>query len=132
MVAVAGQRRNPDAALDGVLVRRPASKDWLSSLPPVPDGADVTVSLTDAAAAIRHAAELASGGYVPVGAAGCATADTVMADFLVPRALATSQWEWLASLLGSDGRIFEPALGPVRLVLRPVLAAHRSGRARVQ
>lgn len=132
MLVVAGQRRKADAALDGVLVRRPATEDWLSTLPAAPYDQEVTVSLTDAAAAIRHSAELAARGYVPVGAAGCVRGGVVTADFLVPRALATGSFDWLVSLLGPDGKVYEPGLGPVRLLLKPVLDAHRSGRARVQ
>lgn len=117
--------RAEGAAVDGLLVRRPARPGWLRTVPPAPPSAQVTVSLTNATAAIRHAAELAERGYVSVGAAGCARDDEEWADFMVPRALAASEEDWLRALLGPDGRLFEPRMGPVRALLGSVLEAHQ-------
>jgi hypothetical protein len=125
MSPVARKPRPVDAPAGEMLVGRPATDAWLSELPPAPQGADVTVSLTDATAAIRHAAELAALGYRSVGVAGCGREDAPTAHFLVPRALALVEAQWLRTLLGAEGRLYEPSMGPVRLVFAPVLAAHR-------
>lgn len=118
--------RSDDALVGGLLARRPAAPGWLGTLPKAPAPSQVTVSLTDAKAAIRHAAELTDLGYVPVGAATGAEADEGWADFLVPRPLAAAERQWLRELLGPDGRLYEPAMGPVRALLGEVLEAHRA------
>lgn len=110
----------------GLLVRRPVTPGWLGKLPQAPPSVEVTVSLTDATAAIRHAAELAALGYVPVGAAGCPADDEGSADFLVPRAVAAARKGWLRELLGPEGRLYEPAMGPVRALLGGILEAHEA------
>ena len=115
-----GVREHPD----GLLVRLPARHGWLSAVPPAPAGALVTVSLTEASAAIFHSAELTSRGYEPIGVAGEGGEGRHWADFLVPRALAGAEPSWVRLLCGPDGRLYEPMLGPVRLLFAPVLAAH--------
>lgn len=130
MSPVAGTPRPPsrtdDASVGGLLVRRPARPGWLRTVPQAPPSAQVTVSLTNATAAIRHAAELAERGYVSVGAAGCPNDGEGWADFVVPRSVATSEQDWLRELLGPEGRLYEPAMGPVRALLGGVLEAHRA------
>lgn len=118
------QSRAERSGVEGLLVRRPASAGWLRTVPPAPRSAHVTVSLTNATAAIRHAAELAERGYVSVGAAGCPSDGDGWADFLVPRSIAASDRDWLRELVGPDGRLYEPAMGPVRAMLGGVLDAH--------
>lgn len=110
---------------DGVLLRIPAPDDrWLEALPPAPYGAEVTVSLTDPRAAIRHAARLVELGYVPVGAAG-AGADERWADFVAPRDVLDEDPAWRLRLTSDGMRVYDSALGPVRALLGPIFAAHR-------
>ncbi len=111
---------------DRVLVRRPVEDGWLAALPPSPPGARITVSVTEATAAIRHAAELSGHGYEPIGAAGEEHDGGHWADFMVPRELTWVDHAWVRQLCGTRGRLYEPAMGPVRLLLGPVLAAHVS------
>ena len=114
----------PSGAEPGLLLRIPAPDDrWLDRLPPAPDGADITVSLTDPAAATRAAARLRELGYAPVGCAG-AGADPRWADLLVPRAVLDDDPSWRLRLTVEGMRVLDPAHGPVRALLAPVLTAH--------
>lgn len=107
-----------------LLLRLPAPDDrWLDRLPPAPDGAHITVSLTDPAAAMRVAPRLTKLGYTPVGCAG-AGADLRWADLLVPRAVLDEDPSWRLRLTVDGLRVFDPALGPVQRLLGPILAAH--------
>lgn len=123
--AAAPDSRGPAGPTEpGILLRIPAPDDgWIDRLPPAPDGADITVSLTDPTAAIRHAARLAELGYLPVGSAALA-GDLRWADLLVPRAVLDEDPSWRLRLTVEGLRVYDAALGPVRLALRSVLAAH--------
>ncbi len=122
--AVPDPRAPAEGREPGLVLRIPAPDDgWLERLPPPPDGAQVTVSLTDPAAAERTAGRLAELGYVPVGAAG-ADGERQWADLLVTRAVLDEDPSWRLRLTVDGLRVFDTALGPVRLLLGPVLAAH--------
>lgn len=109
---------------DGLLVRIPAHDDgWLDRLPPAPGSEEVTVSLTDPSAAIRHAARLIRMGYTPVGSAG-AGADRRWADIVASRALLDSEPAWRERLLTDGCRVYASAHGPVRALLGGILSAH--------
>lgn len=108
----------------GVLVRVPAVDDWLARLPSVPTSTRVTASLTDPSEAIRCAAGLSERGYTPVGSAGGRDGGHGWVDFLVPDTLVSADPRWCRRLSGPHGRVYDPALGPVRLAFRAIIAAH--------
>ena len=121
-----------EAREPGLVLRIPAPDDgWVDRLPPAPDGAVVTVSLTDPAAAERTAGRLAELGYVPVGPAGADTGQR-WADLMVARAVLDEDPSWRLRLTVDGLRVFDTGLGPVRLLLDQVLAAHAGADPRIR
>ena len=110
---------------DAVLVRVPVEgTDWPSTLPEVPHGAQVTVTLghpdlvpTDPAAARRR-------GYHVVGIASELRPLGAVADLLITAQLREDAPGWWNGLLERAARVFDLRLGPVQQVLSAELSLH--------
>ncbi len=122
--------RQPPTVGDGAVVRiRVAEGWWAESVPPVPDGYRVTVSLPDGTGRDEHAEALGRLGYLVVDAAPAASADPDCADFFVPQQLLEAHPTYWRSLADRADRAYSLALGPVRRLLGEVLAAHAAALA---
>lgn len=98
---------------------------WARSLPVVPGGATVTVTVSNGRLRQVPADDLVSHGYRVVGVSPGrprGTGDVV--DLLVPRSLQEGHPGWWADLLGRADRAFACDLGPVRRLLGRELAVH--------
>lgn len=111
-------------ALDGALLVRIAASDadWVQSLPPVPPGWGLTVSLAGPARD-REAEALTARGYRLVGELPDRGAPRT-ADVLVPEGLRERERPWWWSFLLLAERVFDPRMGPVLALLGPVLQRH--------
>jgi hypothetical protein len=111
--------------LDGALVRVAVTGDaWAEGIPPVPAGSDITVTFSDAEAALVHGDALALLGYRVVGVQPHAAAPHPVADLLVPQWILERHPTWWRALADQSERAFSLALGPVVASLSEVLRAH--------
>jgi hypothetical protein len=115
----------PTPAPDGALVRLLVhAGPWAEGIPPVPAGADVTVSFTDLDASLVHGEALGLLGYRLVGLGSADASAAPSADFLVPRALMDAHPTWWRALCEQADRAYDLAFGPVAARLAGVLRAH--------
>lgn len=107
-----------------VLLRLPAAgARWPETLPPVPDGYVVTVTLGHAG--LRPPASLVTArGYRLAGAASDARPLGDVIDLLVGADLRTAEPSWWAAVLGRATRAFDLRHGPVQRVLAAELDLH--------
>lgn len=97
---------------------------WAEALPPVPDGADVTVVFSDPEVEAEHADAVSLLGYRVVGALAATAQPEASADLLIPRA-AVDRWPvWRDGLLTAGGRVYDLSFGPVAHALADAIAAH--------
>ncbi|MFU8839379.1 MAG: hypothetical protein ACNA8R_01500 [Nitriliruptoraceae bacterium] len=117
----------PDGA---VLLRLPAAgRSWPETLPAVPSGDTVTVTVGRADLLPEgHAA--ADRGYVVVGAASDTRPLGDVVDLLILPELQQRAPAWWGELLGRANRAFDLRLGPVQHVLGAELAMHARALAR--
>jgi hypothetical protein len=110
---------------DGMLLRLPVSPGpWAEGLPPVPEGADVTVAFSRRAAWAEHEEALRLLGYRVVGVHDGATLDSA-ADFLIARPVLRTFPRWALALNERATRTYDLAMGPVAVLLADALAVHR-------
>jgi hypothetical protein len=117
-----------------VLVRLPArDRTWPRSLPPVPEGRTLTVTVGHAGLLPRHVDALTGAGYrlvgvaserSPVGVASERSPVGATIDVLVPRDLREDHHVWWRSFARDALRIFDLRMGPVRAVLAADLELH--------
>lgn len=113
----------PDGTL---LVRVPAAdRGWARTLPRVPGGRTLTVTVGLAELAPVPADDLVASGYRIVGVAADHRPLGRLVDVCVPPDLREAHPAWWASLVARADRIFDPRLGPVARVLAAELALHR-------
>ncbi len=113
-----------------MLVRLPVSdRHWPDTLPPVPGGEVLTITVGHPALLPAGEQALIAAGYRIVGVhssrrAAAGTGASI--DVLVPGTLRRAHGRWWRQLAASAERIFDLRLGPVQLLLGPQLARHRS------
>lgn len=120
-----------DTTADGdVLVRLPVTgRDWPVTLPRVPSGEVLTVSVGHPGLLPVGEQALVLAGYRIVGVHSsrrAAAGAGASIDVLVPGSLRRAHPRWWRQLAAPAERIFDLRLGPVQLVLGPQLAWHRS------
>ena len=110
---------------DAILLRLPVDgPGWALALPPVPDGAEVTVTLGHPDLLPADSGPARARGYRIVGAASEKRPLGSVADLLVPGELQQSAPEWWDAVLRRASRAFDLRLGPVQQVLDAELALH--------
>jgi hypothetical protein len=118
-------RTKHPAPPDGALVRLSVDGDaWAEGVPPVPEGVEITVTFTDAEAALVHADALTQLGYRVMGVQPHGLAKAAAADFLVPQDVLESRSTWWRALAGQADRAFSLAAGPVLSSLGSILRLH--------
>lgn len=107
------------------LLRIPiTSPTWAEALPPLPDGARVTVVFSDEDAEGEHADAVALLGYRVAGSLRARAQAIPTADLLIPRR-AVDRWPvWRDGLLAAGGRVYDLSFGPVARALAEEIAAH--------
>jgi hypothetical protein len=112
---------------DGTFLVRVSATDraWARTLPRVPDGRTVTVTVGQADLAPVPADDLVASGYRIVGVASDRRPLGRLVDLCVPPDLREANPRWWAELVTRADRIFDPRLGPVARVLAAELALHR-------
>lgn len=112
---------------DGTLLVRVSVTDrsWARTLPKVPDGRTLTVTVGSADLAPVPADDLVASGYRIVGVAADHRPLGRLVDICVPRDLRSAHPGWWGELAARADRIFDPRLGPVARVLAAELALHR-------
>ena len=112
----------PEGAL---LVRVTATGPaWVGSLPEVPAGAEVTVTLGRPELLPVDTGAVRSRGYRIVGTASATRPIGDVVDLLVPSELRSGAPGWWAQLRDGAERVFDLALGPVQRMLHAELALH--------
>jgi hypothetical protein len=116
---------------DGTLLVRLAATDrgWARTLPRVPDGRTLTVTVGLAELAPVPADDLVASGYRIVGVAADHRPLGRLVDVCVPPDLREAHPGWWNDLAARADRIFDPRLGPVARVLAAELALHREAVA---
>ncbi|MFO7778319.1 MAG: hypothetical protein R6V28_08210 [Nitriliruptoraceae bacterium] len=110
---------------DAVLLRLPVEgQDWPSTLPEVPRGGPVTVTLGHPDLVPSDPGPALARGYHVVGAASEYRPLGSVADLLVTAALREAAPAWWDTLARRASRIFDLRLGPVQQVLSAELALH--------
>lgn len=117
----------PRTLPDGTLLVRVAVSDrgWARTLPVVPGGRTLTVTVGQADLAPVPADDLVASGYRIVGVASDHRPLGRLVDVCVPPDLREDHPTWWRSLAERAERIFDPRLGPVARVLAAELALHR-------
>lgn len=125
-----GTSQLPMRPPDAVLVRVPAhGPAWARSLPTVPGGATVTVTLSDRRLLAVPADDLVVGGYRIVGMHAADRPDRgQVVDLLVPARLREQYPQWWGRLVAMAERVFDCAHGPVQRVLAAELSLHLSAQ----
>lgn len=115
------------AAADGdVLVRLPVTdRRWPDTLPPVPGGEVLTITVGHPGLLPTTEQALIAAGYRIVGVRS-SRGNGSNIDVLVPGTLRRTHGRWWRQLAAPAERIFDLRLGPVQLLLGPQLARHRS------
>ncbi|MFO7961147.1 MAG: hypothetical protein R6U94_09395 [Nitriliruptoraceae bacterium] len=110
---------------DAVLLRLPVEdRDWPSTLPEVPRGGPVTVTLGRPDLMPNDPGPARARGYHIVGAASEYRPLGPVADLLVTAELREAAPAWWDALLRRASRVFDLRLGPVQQVLSAELALH--------
>lgn len=113
-------------ANDGVLVRLPAqNRSWARSLPSVPPGVNLTVTVGHPKLLPVDEHQLAEAGYRIVGVASDHRPIGKIVDVLLPDALLHDHPQWCIELRNRAERVFNLRLGPVQRVLAAELAMHQ-------
>lgn len=122
---------HPQRLPDGTLLVRVAAADrgWPRTLPPVPGGRTLTVTVGLADLAPVPADDLVASGYRIVGVAADHRPLGRLVDVCVPPDLREDFPRWWEDLVSRADRIFDPRLGPVARVLAAELALHRDAVA---
>jgi hypothetical protein len=116
--------RQPATVEDSALVRLPVAPGaWAESLPPVPDGYAVTVSLSSAALAEEHGEALALLGYDVVDGPEDPP-DSSVAWMLVSASLAQAHPTWWGRVRHLSDGVFRLAMGPAVRRYEALLRAH--------
>ncbi len=114
-----------EEVLPPLLVRIPVtSATWAESLPPMPDGAAVTVAYSDAEVEAEHDDALMLLGYIGVGVFTCPPGTPPCIDLLIPRASADRWPRWRDEVLHAGGRVWDLAFGPVAMMMADAVAVH--------
>jgi hypothetical protein len=117
--------RRPDGVLLFLAVDGP---DWAEHIPPAPGDADVTVSLSPAAAAAGHADALEDLGYRPVGTdrrtQPLAVGAGASVQLLIAFALIETYPTWYRALAERAERAYNLAHGPAAAALAPLVQLH--------
>lgn len=118
---------HPQELPDGTLLVRVAATDrgWARTLPRVPDGRTLTVTVGQADLAPVPADDLVASGYRIVGVAAAHRPLGRLVDVCVPPDLREEHPSWWSALAARAERIFDPRMGPVARVLAAELAMHR-------
>jgi hypothetical protein len=117
--------RDPAPAPGTLLVRVPArDRGWVRTLPPVPAGGPLTVTLGHADLAPVPVDDLVAGGYRIVGIAADHRPLGDVVDVLVPASLRLAHPDWWAVMRARADRIFDLAFGPVARVLAAEVDLH--------
>ncbi|MDP9023215.1 MAG: hypothetical protein M3N57_11105 [Actinomycetota bacterium] len=113
------------------MLRIPVVADgWVAALPPVPDGHDASISVSDAGL-IDARSDLEALGYTLAGVnATLVPVGRRVADILVSDASATAQPDWYRDLARRAERAFPLAMGPVMAVLHELVAMHQASCGR--
>lgn len=116
----------PSPVTDGdVLVRLPATTgDWAATLPPVPQGAVLTVTLGHPALLPGPGQGPLPRGYRIVGVATERRPIGRRVDVFVPVAMRIEHPDWWEATLRQAERVFDLRLGPVQRVLAAELELH--------
>lgn len=110
---------------DAVLLRLPVDgRDWPSTLPVVPEGGQVTVTVGHPDLVPADPAPARTRGYHVVGAASESRPLGSVADLLITAELREAAPGWWDTLLRRASRVFDLRLGPVQHVLSAELALH--------
>lgn len=114
------------AITDGdVLVRLPAADEtWATTLPPLPRGVVVTVTLGHPRLVPNSTQDPLGAGYRVVGVATEHRPIGPVVDLFVSAGLRDAHPEWWTALLARAERVFDLRLGPVQRVLATELALH--------
>lgn len=113
----------PPVTDDDVLVRLPASgHGWPGTLPPVPGGHLLTLSLGHPSL-LPAARGALPGGYRIVGVATARPIGHTI-DVYVPAMVRDDHPDWWRSLVARAERVFDLRFGPVRRVLAAEIALH--------
>ncbi len=109
-----------------VLVRVPADgPGWARSLPPVPSGTSVTVTVSDPALARVPADDLIGTGYRIAGVVETSVGPATSAvTLLVGPTLRTLEPTWFRALLGMADRTLHCDLGPVQRAFASTIQLH--------
>jgi hypothetical protein len=117
--------RPPTLPADAVLLRLPVEgRDWPSTLPEVPDGGQVTVTLGHPELVPADPGPARIRGYHVVGAASEHRPLGSVADLLITAELREAAPAWWEAVLRRASRVFDLRLGPVQQVLSAELALH--------
>jgi hypothetical protein len=119
-------RSSLGSPLDGAaLVRLPArSRAWPATLPRVPAGRVLTVTVGHPDLVPVPADDLQAQGYRIVGVADDSATIGHVVDVLVPAAVREHAPDWWAGLRALAERVFDLRMGPVRMVLARELDQH--------
>ena len=110
---------------DAVLLRLAVEgTDWPSTLPDVPGGGQVTVTVGHPDLVPEDPAPALERGYHIVGAASEHRPLGAVADLLITAELREAAPAWWAALLRRAARVFDLRLGPVQQVLSAELSLH--------
>ena len=117
--------RPPTLPADAVLLRLPVEgRDWPSTLPEVPRGGQVTVTVGHPDLMPDDPAPARTRGYHIVGAASEYRPLGSVADLLITAELRDAAPGWWDALLRRASRVFDLRLGPVQQELSAELALH--------
>jgi hypothetical protein len=113
-----------------VLVRLPVPDGaWVATLPPVPAGWTLTVSIGHPALLPIARDDLLARGYQVVGVATDRAPVGRSVDVLVPGALRAAEPRWWQAFGRHATRIFDLRMGPVQALLGSQLALHEQAMA---
>lgn len=116
----------PTTPAGAVLVRVFAhGLSWVRSLPVVPGGTTVTVTVSNEHLGRVPADDLVAHGYRVVGISSARPRGAgEVVDLLVPRDIREANPDWFRELLDRADRAFDCDLGPVRRLMHGELALH--------
>lgn len=121
----------PTTPAGAVLVRVFAhGLSWVRSLPVVPGGTTVTVTVSNERLGRVPADDLVAHGYRLVGISSARPRGAgEVVDLLVPREVREAHPDWFRELLDRADRAFDCDLGPVRRLMQGELALHEGALA---